>query len=113
MYRHALNETTMKRRGIARSGLLVALGCGFVLSGPSARAQDTQPALTGSIQAKLWVVSLSEASNAVFPAPTATPDATFTTNGIGYIGQETLSQRTPAKNCYTIGTFVGRCGITA
>ncbi len=64
---------------------------------PNARAQ------VQTIQGKLWVVSVSEASNASFPASSATPDATFTTNGIGYLGQS-------PSNCYTINTFLTKCG---
>ena len=112
MYRHALNET-MKTRGNAGLRLLMALACGLTAISPLARAQDEQPAAKGSISAKLWVVSLAEAENAVFPAPAATPDATFTTNGIGYVGQTAVSGKDPARNCYTIGTFVGHCGMIA
>jgi len=64
---------------------------------PNARAQ------VQTIQGKVWVVSVAEASNAAFPAPSATPDATFTTNGIGYVGHS-------PSNCFTINTFLTRCG---
>ncbi len=63
-------------------------------------------AQSGSIQAQLWVVSYDQAANVGFPAPSATPDATFSTNGIAYIGQQ-------PSNCYTVGSWVGGCGTAA
>jgi hypothetical protein len=38
-----------------------------------------------------------------FPAPTASPDLTFRTHGIAYIG-------VAPNNCYTIEAFIARCG---
>jgi len=66
----------------------------------------TASAQTGSIQGKLWVVSGEQAGNVTFPPPSATPDATFSTNGIAYIGQQ-------PNNCYTIGKFVAKCSTAA
>ncbi len=106
MNRRTLNETRKKGK-LSMVCSLMALASGLAVICPTARAQP------GLIQAKLWVVSFAEAQNAVFPAPSATPDATFKTHGIGYIGQESGTGRAPAKNCYTIGTFVGGCGTTA
>lgn len=63
-------------------------------------------AQSGSIQGQLWVVSFDQASNVTFPPPSATPDATFSTNGVAYIGQE-------PNNCYTIVTFLAQCGTPA
>jgi hypothetical protein len=60
----------------------------------------------GNIQGKLWVVSLADASNVQFPPPSAIPDATFTTNGIAYIGQDS---KNPGRHCYTIGRFLAGC----
>jgi hypothetical protein len=60
----------------------------------------------GSISGKLWVVSPSQASDVTFPPPSATPDATFTTNGIAYIGQN-------STHCYTIGSWLNTCGTPA
>jgi hypothetical protein len=60
-------------------------------------------AQTGSIQGTLWVVSETTAANVTFPPPAAIPDATFTTNGIAYIGQE------PGQD-YEIGQFLGKGG---
>jgi hypothetical protein len=65
-----------------------------------------QPAVAqGSLQAKLWVVSPEQASDVTFPAPSATPDATFSTNGIAYIGG--------GKGCYTIEKWVAGCETPA
>jgi hypothetical protein len=50
----------------------------------------------GNIQGKLWVVSVADASNVQFPPPSGTPDATFTTNGIAYIGQDS---KNPGHHC--------------
>jgi hypothetical protein len=60
----------------------------------------------GSIQGQLWVVYVGQALDATFPAPSATPDATFSTNGIAYIGQQ-------PNNCYTIETFLAECATAA
>lgn len=60
----------------------------------------------GNIQGKLWVVSVADASNVQFPPPSATPDATFTTNGIAYIGQDGKNH---GRHCYTIGRFLAGC----
>jgi len=54
------------------------------------------------IQGKVWVVSVAQASNVTFPSPNSIPDATFTTNGIAYIGWE-------PDNCYTLATFLAQC----
>ena len=66
----------------------------------------TANAQSGSIQGQVWVVSYDQAANVAFPAPTATPDATFSTNGIAYIGQQ-------PNNCYTIASFLATCGTAA
>jgi len=66
----------------------------------------TANAQTGSIQGKLWVVSYDQAANVAFPAPSATPDATFSTNGIAYIGQQ-------PNNCYTVAAFISTCNTAA
>jgi hypothetical protein len=66
----------------------------------------TTSAQDGSIKGKLWVVSYEQAANVTFPPPSATPDATFSTNGIAYIGQQ-------PNNCYTIGTFIAKCSTAA
>jgi hypothetical protein len=76
--------------------LLMAL---IIFAGRPASAQ-------GSIQGKLWVVSVADASNVRFPPPSATPDATFTTNGITYIGQDAKNH---GAHCYTVGRFLGGC----
>ena len=59
-----------------------------------------------TLQGKLWVVSPSQAGNLAFPPPSATPDATFKTPGMAYIGQNT------AQHCYSIGRFLGGCGTS-
>lgn len=69
----------------------------------SASAWPTQG---GNIQGKRWVVSVADASNVQFPRPSATPDATFTTNGIAYIGQDGKNH---GHHCYTIGRFLAGC----
>ncbi|HKM48916.1 MAG TPA: hypothetical protein VJX69_15090 [Terriglobales bacterium] len=63
---------------------------------------------TGRIQGKVWVVSPTQAGDVVFPAPTSTPDATFSTNGITYIGQF-INTTNPATHCFTITRFLGGC----
>jgi hypothetical protein len=67
----------------------------------------TAAATTGSITGKVWVVSVDRAANATFPAPGETPDATFTTNGIAYIGTQVGIHN---NHCYTIARFVADCG---
>jgi hypothetical protein len=63
----------------------------------------------GNFQGKLWVVDVAQASDVTFPAPTATPDATFSTDGIAYIGQQETGEAN-AAHCYTIGKFLNGCG---
>jgi hypothetical protein len=63
----------------------------------------TAHAQSGSIQGKVWVVSYDQAADVAFPAPSATPDATFSTNGLAYIGVQ-------PDNCYTIASFLTGCG---
>lgn len=66
----------------------------------------TQPALAqATFASKLWVVSPEQAEDVTFPAPSATPDATFGTNGIAYIGGGT--------GCYTIEKWVAGCETPA
>jgi hypothetical protein len=74
---------------------------------------QVHPEATGAIQGKLWVVSVAEASSVGFPAPSATPDATFTTNGIAYIGQERSSTASYPYGCYTISTWLSGCETPA
>jgi DNA-binding winged helix-turn-helix (wHTH) protein len=68
----------------------------------SRRAWPAQAA--SPIHGKVWVVSADQASHVAFPPPSATPDATFITRGIAYVG-------TAPKNCYTLVTFLTECGI--
>jgi DNA-binding winged helix-turn-helix (wHTH) protein len=56
------------------------------------------------IRGKVWVVSVAQASHVAFPRPSATPDATFITRGIAYLGSA-------PKNCYTLVSFLTECGI--
>jgi hypothetical protein len=66
----------------------------------------TQPAVAqATFESKLWVVSPEQAADVTFPAPSATPDATFGTNGIAYIGG--------GKGCYTIEKWVAGCETPA
>jgi DNA-binding winged helix-turn-helix (wHTH) protein len=58
------------------------------------------------IQGRVWVVSVSEATHVAFPPPNRIPDATFTTEGIAYIG-------TGPDNCYTLATFLEDCANRA
>ena len=67
-------------------------------------ATAQSPAHAQTLAGKLWVVSQSQAANLAFPPPAATPDATFRTSGMAYIGQNT------AQHCYSIGRFLGGCG---
>jgi hypothetical protein len=60
----------------------------------------------GSVQGKFWVVPFLAASKVSFPAPSSTPDAIFTTNGIAYIAQS------PA-NCETVSEFLSTCSTAA
>jgi hypothetical protein len=59
----------------------------------------------GTFDSKLWVVSPEQAADVTFPAPSATPDATFSTNGIAYIGG--------GNGCYTIEKWVSGCETPA
>jgi len=54
-----------------------------------------------TFQANVWIVEVPQAATVSFPVPTATPDVTFQTNGIAYIGQQ--------WNCMTIGKFLSTC----
>lgn len=109
----------MKRSGILRSPLLAfivaaVIAASVVLAIPAyASNVPSLPATTGSISAKLWVVSPAQAGNVVFPAPSAAPDATFTTNGIAYIGQSFAPGTDPQAHCYTIEKFLNGCAIPA
>jgi hypothetical protein len=94
-------------RAAQRAALVTSLAAISTL----AWAQDPRPVHSGAIQGKLWVVSIAQASNVVFPAPSATPDATFSTNGIAYIGQEKTAGST--RNCYTISSWVANCASVA
>jgi DNA-binding winged helix-turn-helix (wHTH) protein len=62
------------------------------------------PSRSAAIEGKVWVVSAAESAHVMFPPPRATPDLTFRTEGIAYIG-------TAPDNCYTVETFVARCGM--
>jgi hypothetical protein len=66
----------------------------------------TCPQITG----KVWAVSPAQAANAAFPAPAATPDLTFCTSGIAYIGQWDGLAGTQPQHCFTIATFLNSCG---
>lgn len=68
-------------------------------------------AATGKIQGKVWVVSRDQAANVTFPAPSATPDITFTTNYIAYLGGWPAGQAA-AVHCFTISRFLN-CGTEA
>lgn len=69
----------------------------------------TQPAVAqGTFQGKLWVVSPEQAADVTFPPPTATPDATFSTYGIAYIGQAGPLEGS-GYHCYTIKTWLDTC----
>ncbi len=95
-------KTTLSQRNLKMYSLLaVAVLCCSL----AASAQ-------GNFQGKLWVVDVAQASDVTFPAPTATPDATFSTNGIAYIGQKTPGVAN-AAHCYTIGKFLNGCGTQA
>ena len=77
-----------------------------------AAVRPASAAASGRIQAKVWVVSVAQASNVTFPAPLATPDMTFSTNGVTYIGGW-YSGQLPAAHCFTISKFVGGCETRA
>ena len=64
-------------------------------------------AATGKIQGKVWVVSHDQAANVTFP----TPDITFSTNYIAYLGGWPAGQA-PATHCFTISRFLN-CGTEA
>jgi len=51
------------------------------------------PGASGSIQGRIWVVNPQRAADVTFPPPTAPPDATFSTKGITYIGQQEVTGR--------------------
>jgi hypothetical protein len=79
-----------------------------------ARAAVTAPPSCPSsapIQGQVWAVSPGQAAKVAFPAPTATPDLTFCTSGIAYIGQWNGSGSGPkGQHCFTISTFLDHCG---
>lgn len=75
---------------------------GGLVTAPPAHSGSRASGGFGFIQGKLWVVSVAKASYVTFPPPAATPDATFITGGIAYIG-------TP-NDCYTIAAFLKKCG---
>lgn len=70
------------------------------------------PKQSGDISGALWVVSPSQAASATFPAPTVTPDATFSVNGIAFIGGSAPGVPDGA-HCYTIEKFLDGCNTTA
>jgi len=72
---------------------------------PSAPAVPIHRA-SSRIQGRVWVVSVSEATHVAFPPPNRIPDATFTTEGIAYIGSG-------PDNCYTLATFLEDCANRA
>ena len=65
----------------------------------------TTPSLSPII-GKVWVVSVTRASDVTFPPPNAPPDATFIARGIAFLGNS-------PKNCYTVATFLTGCGMGA
>lgn len=68
-------------------------------------------AASSPIQGKVWAVTPSQAANVTFPAPAATPDLTFCTSGIAYIGQwNGPGSGAKALHCFTISTFLNHCG---
>jgi hypothetical protein len=77
----------------------------FTISNPASAA-------TGQFQGKVWVVSVAEASTLTFPAPSATPDITFSTNTIAYLGGWPQGS-TAAAHCFTISRFLGGCAQQA
>jgi hypothetical protein len=63
------------------------------------------------IQGQVWAVSPDQAAKVIFPAPTATPDLTFCTSGIAYIGQwNGPGAGAKGLHCFTISTFLDHCG---
>jgi hypothetical protein len=63
------------------------------------------------IQGQVWAVTPAQAAKVTFPAPTATPDLTFCTSGIAYIGQwNGPGAGAKARHCFTISTFLDHCG---
>jgi len=72
---------------------------------PSATSVPVHRA-SSRILGRVWVVSVSEATHVTFPPPNRIPDATFTTEGIAYIG-------TGPDNCYTLATFLEDCANRA
>jgi hypothetical protein len=82
----------------------------------AAQAVPTQTARTQAncpsshpIQGQVWAVTPAQTASATFPAPSATPDLTFCTSGITYIGQWNGEAGTQGQHCFTIGTFLNRC----
>lgn len=60
-----------------------------------------KPATAQTFQAKVWIVSVPQAATVAFPAPSATPDVTFKTNSIAYIGQD--------EQCMLLSSFLSTC----
>ncbi len=90
--------------GTCAAGRLVAVGIPLVVAlaawlwvGPALAAS---PTLSG----KLWIVAAG--ANAGFPVPSATPDATFTTNHAVFIGEGAELGNVNIKFHYTIGPFL-------
>jgi hypothetical protein len=78
----------------------------FALTLVAASVAVTPAASAQSFQGKVWFVSVADASNVTFPAPSAQEDVDFSTNGIAYIGQGTASG---PESCITIGSFLSTC----
>ena len=72
----------------------------------SARRSGSIPSNGPLIEGKVWVVDADQAGHVTFPPPSATPDVTFRTEGIAYIGEA-------PSNCYTLGKFLAECGTKA
>ena len=79
-----------------------------------ARTAITAPPSCSSsapILGQVWAVSPDQAARVTFPAPAATPDLTFCTSGIAYIGQwNGPGAGAKGLHCFTISTFLNHCG---
>jgi len=71
--------------------------------GPGQAGHQDQLSPETMFEGKLWVVDAARAAHVTFPPPEATPDLTFRTHGIAYIG-------TMPNNCYTLQSFLAGCG---
>ena len=85
----------------------------ILLTGIAALVLSTSAfAASGKIQGKVWVVSHDQAANVTFPAPTAIPDITFSTNYIAYLGGWPKGEA-PSAHCFNISKFLGGCAQEA